>query len=197
MKLLLFLGILSLNLNSIAQFDDETIVNCPFDADGKINYTNVLEYEGMSQKDIYNKMKDHIRITSASKDYPILISDTNKIIGKSIIQAYYNGEYRDVVYSYKLYFRAGKLKYELTDMVLTLVSNAKMQSGAFWTVDIIDEQIVKYPVEEKYKDKSYRKRKGGKMGVNLEKKYGFFEGIEIEVGKIVEGYKTAMLKKDW
>ena len=102
--------------------------------EAKISYEGVVDIEGKNQQKLYADAKEYILLNYTAKDFPTILDEANERIyvkgtfkahlRKYIFPFFFHSTVYDLIYTYKIYFKDNKYKYEITDMVLTRKTNA-------------------------------------------------------------------------
>jgi hypothetical protein len=129
MKKLFLLGVITL-LSVTSIFGQTETLNLPIDSlTGKINYTEVVSVDTLSNKqELFSRAREWFAKAYKSSTKVIQMEDkeSGKIVGKALIQVFYKymglkpGGY--INYTISIYIKNGKYKYELTDFFHTGVS---------------------------------------------------------------------------
>ena len=188
----MFLFILSAKLNA-----QEIIM--PMNDEKKISYVGVVNIEGKNQQKLYADAKEYIVVNYTAKDFPTILDEANERIyvkgtfrtplRKYIFPIFFHTTVYDLIYTYKIYFKDNKYRYEITDMVLTRKTNARLK-GYYWgggvsSGSIEEGQVFKTDLEKMYSVRRYRK-KWNKL----------FYTVATEVNKEIERLNSYMKKEN-
>ena len=147
----------------------------PFNEEGKICYSGVVEIKDKNQEKLYKDAKEYVLLNYTNREFPTILDETNERIYikgtfKTKIRSYVfpfftHSKPFDLVYTLKIYFKDGKYKYELTDLMYIRKINARIK-GYYWgngygggmiNSQIQEAQVIKYTGERMYSVDRYRK----------------------------------------
>ena len=148
----------------------------PFNSDNKICYSGVVDIKGKNKEKLYKDAKEYVLLNYTSRDFPTILDEVNERIYikgtfKTRLKRYafpifsHSTKY-DLIYTLKIYFKDGKYKYELTDLMYIRKINAKIK-GQYWgngygggiiNSEIQEAQVIKYTAERMYGIERYRKK---------------------------------------
>ncbi len=144
----------------------------PFNSEGKICYTGVVDIPSKNQEKLYKDSKEYVLLNYTSKDFPTIAEDQGeRIYIKGRFMAphlkygfpiFVHKTWWDVVYTVKFYFKDGKYKYEITDLFIMKKLPAKIKQQ-YWGYgyskgNIEESKVIKKDLEKMYKVKRYRTR---------------------------------------
>jgi hypothetical protein len=171
----------------------------PMNEEQKICFSGVVDIPEKSQQKLYSAAKEYILLNYTARDFPTILDEVNeRIYVKGTFKAhlrkyafpiFFHSTVYDLIYTYKIYFKDNKYKYEITDMILTRKTNAKIK-GYYWgngisSASIKDGEVIKTDLEKMYKVKRYR-QKWNKL----------FFMVETEVSNEVARFNKALQKED-
>ncbi len=142
----------------------QEIAVCPFNEENKICYTGVVEIKGKTKEQLYRDAKEYILLNYTNNGCPTILDEENdRIYVKGSYKVHFRKRYfpiffkttiYDLVYTLKIYFKDGKIKYEMTDVFIQIKINPRA-TGIYWgygvsTMQIKEAEVRKYDLEKLY-----------------------------------------------
>ncbi len=176
-------------------------ITMPIDENSKIAFSGVSAVVNKTKQQLYSSAKEYIVLNYTAKDFPTILDEQNERI-------YVKGTFKthlkksplthaikyDLIYTYKIFFKDNKYRYEITDFILTQKTNSRISGyywgGGFTGGSIKEGQVITTALEKMYAVKRY-----------CTKKRKLFYIIDLEINKEITRLNDFMKKeikvKEW